>query len=123
MQKPTEFLNINGTEHPIHFGYAALAAFERRTDISFDKLGKALETGLKLNVILELTFCGLISGYRREGKTGTELPFKNTDDVADLLDYDFEKSIEDVMAIFERQVSKKEEKKPTSKRNTGVKKK
>ena len=117
MQKPTEKITIDGQEYPIHFGYAALAHFERRSGISFDKLGEALQRGTMLNSILDLAFCGFYSGHRKES---LKFPFESTDDVADLLDHDFENAIANIMEIFERQYSAKEEK---HKSNTEPKKK
>ena len=92
------FIEINENKHPIKFGFSALAKYSKKTNTSLQNLDK-LGTDMTLDDALTLIYCGIEDGYRA-AKQECNLTI---DDLADLIDGDFE-SISRAMEILAEQM-------------------
>ena len=96
-----EVVIINGKDYPVRFGMNALRMFCKDTGRSLadlDKLGKEISLDDACYLILN----GIRDGSRVSGQECS----LNVDDVADLLDEDFE-ALNKVLEIFSSQFSAK----------------
>ena len=78
------FIEINENKYPIKFGFNALRKYSRISNTSLQDLDK-LGVNMTLDNALTLIFCGIEDGYRA-AKQKCELTI---DDLADLIDTDF----------------------------------
>jgi len=79
----TNQILINGTEHPVKYGFNALRLFSNQTGIGLDELSQ-LENKMSIDHAIALIWAGLKDGARVQ-----KIEFTMTmDDVADLLDDD-----------------------------------
>ena len=92
------FIEINENKHPIKFGFAALAKYSKKTNTSLQNLDK-LGTDMTLDSALTLIYCGIEDGY----KTAKQEFNLSVDDLADLIDEDFD-SIGKAMEILAEQM-------------------
>lgn len=79
----TKQILINGTEHPVKYGFNALRLFSNETGVGLDELSK-LETSMSIDYAITLIWAGLKDGARVQKQEFT----MTLDDVADLLDDD-----------------------------------
>lgn len=96
-----EIVIINGTDYPCRFGMNALRLFCKETNrklTDLDKLGE----DLSLDDACFLIKAGLTDGARKAGKEFS----LSVDDIADILDEDFE-TIQKVMDVFSNQFAAK----------------
>tara|TARA_R100001163_G_scaffold34215_1_gene26443 strand:+ start:136 stop:462 length:327 start_codon:yes stop_codon:yes gene_type:complete len=104
------FLEINNKKHPIKFGFNALRKYSSKTNTSLKDLDK-LGDNMTLDDALTLIYCGIEDGYRA-AKQEFNL---SVDDLADLVDGDFD-SIGKAMEILAEQMGGSNEKKPKAKK-------
>jgi|TARA_B100001939_G_scaffold347480_1_gene369220 hypothetical protein len=104
------FIEINKKKLPIKFGFNALRKYSSKTKTSLQDLDK-LGTDMTLDDALNLIYCGIEDGYRA-AKQECEL---SIDDLADLIDGDFD-SIGRAMEILTEQMGGNNEKKPKAKK-------
>jgi hypothetical protein len=104
------FIEINKKKLPIKFGFNALRKYSSKTKTSLQDLDK-LGTDMTLDDALNLIYCGIEDGYRA-AKQECEL---SIDDLADLIDGDFD-SIGRAMEILAEQMGGDNEKKPKAKK-------
>ena len=100
-----EIVIINGTDYPVRFGMNALRLFCKETNrklTDLDKLGQ----NLSLDDACFLIKAGLTDGARKAGKEFS----LSVDDIADILDDDFD-ALQKVMDVFSEQFSAKESEK------------
>lgn len=105
------FIEINKIKYPIKFGFNALRKYSSKTKTSLQDLDK-LGSDMTLDDALTLIFCGIEDGYRA-AKQNCDL---NIDDLADLIDTDFN-SIGQAMEILAEQMGGNKEKKKETKKN------
>lgn len=96
-----EIVLINGKDYPVRFGMNSLRNFTKATGRSLQDLDK-LGDGMSLDDACQLILAGLKDGGRVSG----EICSLNVEDVADLLDDDFE-ALNKVLEIFANQFSAK----------------
>tara|TARA_R110002020_G_scaffold453764_1_gene668803 strand:- start:190 stop:522 length:333 start_codon:yes stop_codon:yes gene_type:complete len=104
MKKYT-FTKIGDKEYPIKFGFNSLRKYSAKTNTSLadlDKLGQEMN----LDNALTLIYCGIEDGYRAS-KQDFDLTM---DDLADLIDEDFD-SIGRCMEVLAEQMAGNTEKK------------
>jgi len=90
----TNQIFINGTEHPVKYGFNALRLFSNQTGIGLNELAQ-LSDSMSIDHAIALIWAGLKDGARVE-----KIEFTMTmDDVADLLDDD-QTIIEQCVALF-----------------------
>jgi len=90
----TKQILINGTEHPVKYGFNALRLFSNQTGIQLDQLSQ-LQDSMSIDYAIALIWAGLKDGARVQ-----KVEFDMTlDDVADLLDEDAS-IIEQCVAYF-----------------------
>ncbi len=104
------FIEINKKKLPIKFGFNALRKYSSKTKTSLQDLDK-LGTDMTLDDALTLIYCGVEDGYRA-AKQECEL---TVDDLADLIDGDFD-SIGRAMEILAEQMGGSNEKKQKAKK-------
>jgi len=104
------FIEIDKKKYPIKFGFKALRKYSSKTKTSLQDLDK-LGTDMTLDDALNLIFCGIEDGYRA-AKQECEI---SIDDLADLIDGDFD-SIGRAMEILAEQMGGSNEKKPKAKK-------
>jgi len=104
------FIEINKKKLPIKFGFNALRKYSSKTKTSLQDLDK-LGTDMTLDDALTLIYCGVEDGYRA-AKQECELTI---DDLADLIDGDFD-SIGTAMEILTEQMGGSNEKKQKAKK-------
>ena len=104
------FIEIDKKKYPIKFGFNALRKYSSKTKTSLQDLDK-LGTDMTLDDALNLIYCGIEDGYRA-AKQECEL---SIDDLADLIDGDFD-SIGRAMEILAEQMGGDNEKKPKAKK-------
>jgi hypothetical protein len=92
------FVEINEKKYPVKFGFNALRKYGMKTNTSLQDLDK-LGQDMRLNDALTLILCGIEDGYRK-AKQPCDLTI---DDLADLIDSDFE-AIERCMVILTEQM-------------------
>jgi hypothetical protein len=79
----TKQILVNGTEHPVKYGFNALRLFSNETGIGLDELSQ-LENKMSIDHAIALIWAGMKDGARVQ-----KIDFTMTlDDVADLLDDD-----------------------------------
>ena len=106
-----KFVQIGTKKYPVRFGFNALRKFSMRTGMGlqdFDKLG----TDMSLDSALQLIFCGIEDGYRK-AKQSNEI--QSIDDLADLIDSDYE-AVERCMNILTSMLTSGAEKKKKAKK-------
>jgi hypothetical protein len=96
-----EIVIINGKDYPVRFGMNSLRNFTKATNRSLQDLDK-LGEGMSLDDACQLILAGLKDGAR---VSGVECSL-NVDDVADLLDEDFN-ALNNVLEIFSNQFTAK----------------
>ena len=96
-----EIVIINGKDYPVRFGMNSLRNFTKATGRSLKDLDK-IGDGMSLDDACQLILAGLKDGSRVSGKECS----LNVDDVADMLDDDFE-ALNKVLEIFASQFSAK----------------
>jgi len=96
-----EIVIINGKDYPVRFGINSLRLFCRDTNRSLADLDK-LGEGISLDDACYLILNGIKDGSRVSGQECS----LNVDDVADMLDDDFE-ALNKVLEIFSSQFSAK----------------
>ena len=99
------FIEIKEKKHPIKFGFSALAKYSKKTNTSLQQLGK-IGDDMTLSDALTLIYCGLEDGYRA-AKQDCNI---SIDDLADMIDGDFD-FITRAMNIFAEQMGGNKEKK------------
>lgn len=104
------FLKINDTKYPCKFGFNALRKYSNLTNTSLQDLDK-LGQNMTLDSALTLIFCGIEDGYRAS-KQEMEITI---DDLADLIDGDFE-CIGKAMEILSEQMGSNTSKKKKTKK-------
>ena len=104
------FVELGGEKYPIKFGFNALRKYSSKTKTSLQDLDK-LGTDMTLDDALTLIYCGVEDGYRA-AKQECEL---TVDDLADLIDGDFD-SIGKAMEILAEQMGGNNEKKLKAKK-------
>ncbi len=104
------FIEIDNKKYPIKFGFNALRKYSTKTNTTLQDLDK-LGTDMTLDDALNLIFCGIEDGYRA-AKQECEI---SIDDLADLIDGDFD-SIGRAMEILAEQMGGSNEKKPKAKK-------
>ncbi len=104
------FIEIDKKKYPIKFGFNALRKYSSKTNTTLQDLDK-LGTDMTLDDALNLIFCGIEDGYRA-AKQECEI---SIDDLADLIDGDFD-SIGRAMEILAEQMGGSNEKKPKAKK-------
>lgn len=104
------FIEINNKKLPIKFGFNALRKYSSKTNTSLQDLDK-LGVDMTLNDALILIYCGIEDGYRA-AKQKCEI---GIDDLADLIDGDFD-SIGKAMEILTEQMGGNTEKKQKAKK-------
>ena len=100
-QNMYEVVLINGKDYPVRFGMNSLRMFCKDTGRSLADLDK-LGEGMSLDDACYLILNGIKDGSRVSGQECS----LNVDDVADLLDEDFE-ALNKVLEIFSSQFSAK----------------
>ena len=78
------FIEINKQKFPIKFGFNALRKFSAKTNTSLQDLDK-IGVNMTLDNALNLIYCGIEDGYRASKQDC----IINLDDLADLIDGDF----------------------------------
>jgi hypothetical protein len=96
-----EIVVINGKDYSVRFGMNSLRMFTKATNKSLTDLDK-LGDDMSLDDAIQLIYAGLKDGSRVSGQECS----LSVDDVADLLDEDFE-ALNKVLEIFSNQVSAK----------------
>jgi hypothetical protein len=81
-----KIVKIGTKKFPIRFGFAALRKFSLKTDTKLTDLDK-LGTEMTLDAALQLIYCGIEDGYR---KAKQDIEIASVDDLADLIDKDFD---------------------------------
>lgn len=110
--KDYKFLQINDKKYPIRFGFAALRKFSLKTDTTMNELTN-MSADMNLDHALQLIYCGIEDGYR---KAKQKIEIESVDDLADLIDTDFD-SIARAMDILTDMMSGgDDEKKQTAKK-------
>ena len=104
------FIEINNKKLPIKFGFNALRKYSSKTNTSLQDLDK-IGADMTLNDALILIYCGIEDGYRA-AKQKCEI---GIDDLADLIDGDFD-SIGKAMEILTEQMGGNTEKKQKAKK-------
>ena len=104
------FIEINKKKLPIKFGFNALRKYSSKTNTKLQDLDK-LGVDMTLDNALTLIYCGIEDGYRAS-KQECEI---TVDDLADLIDGDFD-SIGKAMEILAEQMGGSNEKKPKAKK-------
>ena len=104
------FIEINKKKLPIKFGFNALRKYSSKTNTKLQDLDK-LGVDMTLDNALTLIYCGIEDGYRAS-KQECKL---TVDDLADLIDGDFD-SIGKAMEILAEQMGGRNEKKPKAKK-------
>lgn len=104
------FIEIKDKKYPIKFGFSALAKYSKETNTSLQKLGN-IGDDMTLSDALTLIYCGLEAGYRA-AKQDCDITI---DDLADLIDGDFD-FIARAMSIFAEQMGENKEKKGKAKK-------
>ena len=105
-----KFVQIGKKKVCIRFGFNALRKFSLLTGMSladFNKIG----VDMSLDSALKLIFCGIEDGYRK-AKQPNEI--KSVDDLADLIDTDYE-AIERCMDVLTEMLTPDAEKKKKAK--------
>jgi len=105
-----EFVKINGTKHPIKFGFNALRKYSAKTNTALSDLDK-LGNDMTLEQVLTLVLCGIEDGYRA-AKQECKLTL---DSLADSIDGDYE-AITKCMEILATQMSGNTTKKQKAKK-------
>jgi len=104
MKKYT-FTKIGSKDYPIKFGFNSLRKYSAKTNTSLQDLDK-LGVNMNLDNALTLIFCGIEDGYR-----AAKQEFSLTmDDLADLIDDDFD-AIGRCMEVLAEQMGGNAEKK------------
>tara|TARA_R110001606_G_scaffold393744_1_gene563978 strand:- start:2102 stop:2431 length:330 start_codon:yes stop_codon:yes gene_type:complete len=104
------FIEINNKKLPIKFGFNALRKYSSKTNTSLQDLDR-LGVDMTLDNALTLIYCGIEDGYR-----AAKQEFKLTiDDLADLIDTDYE-VIARAMEILTEQMGGGSEKKQKAKK-------
>ncbi len=80
------FVDIGKKQYPIRFGFNALRKYSMKTNTTLNDLNK-LGAEMSLEEALQLIFCGIEDGYR---KAKQEMDIKSIDDLADLIDTDYD---------------------------------
>ena len=96
-----EIVVINKNDYPVRFGMNSLRNYTKATNRSLQDLDK-LGDGMSLDDACQLVLAGLKDGARVSGKECS----LNVDDVADLLDDDFD-ALNRVLEVFANQFSAK----------------
>tara|TARA_R100000654_G_scaffold39612_2_gene65451 strand:- start:2439 stop:2786 length:348 start_codon:yes stop_codon:yes gene_type:complete len=96
-----EIVILNGQDYPVRFGMNSLRVFCHATGRSLQDLEK-IGFDLSLNDACELIKAGLSDGARKAGKDFQ----MTTEDIADLLDEDFE-ALQRVLDVFATQFTAK----------------
>lgn len=104
------FIEINGKKLPLKFGFAALAKYSKKTNTKLQDLDK-LGTDMTLDDALTLIYCGIEDGFRA-AKQDCNI---NIDELADLIDGDFD-SIGRAMEVLAEQMNGSAEKKQKAKK-------
>ncbi len=104
------FIEINKEKLPIKFGFNALRKYSSKTNTSLQDLDK-LGVDMTLDGALNLIYCGIEDGHRA-AKQEFELTI---DDLADLIDNDFD-CIGKAMEILAEQMGGNTEKKQKAKK-------
>ncbi len=104
------FLTINEKKYPCKFGFNSLRKYSNLTNTSLQDLDK-LGQDMTLDGALTLIYCGIKDGYRA-AKQEMNL---SIDDLADLIDGDFD-FIARAMSIFAEQMGENKEKKGKAKK-------
>ena len=81
-----KIVKIGTKKFPIRFGFAALRKFSLKTNTTLADLDK-LGTEMTLDAALQLIYCGIEDGYR---KSKQEIEIASVDELADLIDDDFD---------------------------------
>ena len=105
-----KFVTIGKKELPIKFGFGALAKYSKITNTTLQDLDK-LGIDMTLDGALNLIYCGIEDGHRA-AKQEFELTI---DDLADLIDNDFD-CIGKAMEILAEQMGGNTEKKQKAKK-------
>lgn len=106
---------IGGEMRPIHYGFAALGEWCDMSGISLQELGK-IGDNLSLTSAIQLIYCGLKHGCRRQKKD-----FNYThEDIADWIDDEGMDVFNDAMEVFTESLAKLN---PSEKKKKGSKKK
>ena len=104
------FININEKKYPIKFGFNALRKYSSKTNTSLQDLDK-LGDNMTLDSALTLIYCGIEDGYRA-AKQEFDLTI---DDLADLIDNDYD-SLGRAMEIQAEHMGGSKEKKQKAKK-------
>ena len=104
------FIEINKQKLPIKFGFNALRKYSSKTNTSLQDLDK-LGVDMTLDDALTLIYCGIEDGHRA-AQQDCDL---SVDDLADLIDGDFD-SIGKAMEILAEQMGGNTEKKQKAKK-------
>lgn len=104
------FIEINNKKLPIKFGFNALRKYSSKTNTSLQDLDK-LGVDMTLDDALTLIYCGIEDGHRA-AKQDCDL---SVDDLADLIDGDFD-CIGKAMEILAEQMGGNNEKKQKAKK-------
>lgn len=109
--KPTQFVNINGTPQPVHFGMVAHSMIEKATGITLLTIEQILKESRTIENNLKIAFIGISEGHRREK---TECPFNDWVDFADQVEGEPKEFLDVLNVYFEQNAPKeKVEKKGT----------
>ena len=104
-----EVVFIAGKDYPVKYGFAALRAFSDATGTTLGELG-AMANNMTITQAIALVWAGL-----KDGARVTKQDFVlSIDDVADLMDED-ENAMNNVLKVFEKSMSKPNQKKPKKK--------
>lgn len=83
----TEYLNLDGEERPVRFGFSALYQYEQRTGRNALADFAAMQDGkASVTLMIDLLFAGLCAGTRHEKKAVTF----TAEDVADWVGNDMD---------------------------------
>ena len=76
----TTYLNLDGVERPVRFGFGALYQYEQRTGRNaLEDFTKMAGGAVSITLMVDLLFAGLVAGHRHE-----KVPVSfNQDDVAE----------------------------------------
>jgi hypothetical protein len=76
----TTYLNLEGVERPVRFGFGALYQYEQRTGRNaLEDFAKMANGTVSITLMVDLLFAGLVAGHRHEKVAITF----NQDDVAE----------------------------------------
>lgn len=98
-----EVVILNGKDYPVRFGMNSLRLFTKETGRSLQDLER-LGGDISLDDACCLIKAGLVDGARKAGKDFS----MTTEDIADLLDDDFE-ALQKVLDVFSQQFAAKQQ--------------